>query len=384
MRYRKLKADELFDGNQLWKDKVLILNPYNIVESIVPTSEAGEDIETYPGILTPGFINAHCHLELSYLKGLVSTGLGLVDFLLSVIKLRSGLQANKHEPIVNAIEEMRSKGIVAVGDICNTVDAVAAKQNSGMDWYSFIEIINYRKERLGDVIANSRDIVDQHTSSGLSAVLSAHAPYTVNADTYKIINEATGGKTITIHNQESEAEDALFKTGHSDFLRIYQKFGDGTSPFPVSGKSSFQTWLPFFNNAQTILSVHNTYTSKEDIDFGKEYASKHEVQIVYCLCPNANLYIENKLPPIELLMEYDCDIVLGTDSYSSNHQLDIAAEMKAIAKGYPHLPIELLLKWATSNGAKALGLQGYGSFQKGYQPGVVLFDPQTFTSKKLI
>ncbi|HEY0732457.1 MAG TPA: amidohydrolase family protein, partial [Chitinophagaceae bacterium] len=89
-------------------------------------------------------------------------------------------------------------------------------------------------------------------------------------------------------------------------------------------------------------------------------------------------------PPIELLMEYDCDIVLGTDSYSSNHQLDIAAEMKAIAKGYPHLPIELLLKWATSNGAKALSLQGYGSFQKGYQPGVVLFDPQTFTSKKLI
>ena len=384
MRYRKLKADELFDGNQLWRDKVLILNSYNIVESIVPTSEAGEDIENYPGILTPGFINAHCHLELSYLKGLVSTGLGLVDFLLSVIKLRSGLQADKQEPILQAVAEMKSKGIVAVGDICNTMDAVAAKQNSGIDWYSFVEIINYRKERLGDVIANSRNIVEQHKSSGLPAVLSAHAPYTVNADTYKIINESTREKTITIHNQESPAEDALFKTGESDFLRIYEKFGDGTSPFPISGKSSFQTWLPFFNNAQTILSVHNTYTSKEDIDFSKEYASKHEVKIIYCLCPNANLYIENRLPPIDMLMDYDCDIVLGTDSYSSNHQLDIAAEMKAIAEGYPHISLALLLKWATSNGAKALGLNGFGSFIKGYQPGVVLLDPKTFISKKLI
>ena len=134
---------------------------------------------------------------------------------------------------------------------------VAAKQNSGIDWYSFIEIINYRKERLGDVITNSRDIVEQHKQRTACSII-PHAP--ILSMLIRIRSSMRlQKKTITIHNQESEAEDALFKTGQSDFLRIYQKFGDGHRLSPVSGKSSFQTWLPFFNNAQTILSVHNTY-----------------------------------------------------------------------------------------------------------------------------
>lgn len=89
--------------------------------------------------------------------------------------------------------------------------------------------------------------------------------------------------------------------------------------------------------------------------WANEYATSIGLKLVYCLCINANLYIENKVPPIDLLMKHNCHIVLGTDSYSSNWQLSIAKEMEAIKKYFPHIPDDTILQWATSNGAKALG-----------------------------
>jgi cytosine/adenosine deaminase-related metal-dependent hydrolase len=96
------------------------------------------------------------------------------------------------------------------------------------------------------------------------------------------------------------------------------------------------------------------------------------------------LYIENKTPPVELLMKNNCEIVLGTDSYSSNWQLSIAAEIKTIKEKFPNRPIETILKWATSNGAKALNrIHELGSFKKGKQPGVVLLQ-NDFNSRRLL
>jgi cytosine/adenosine deaminase-related metal-dependent hydrolase len=82
MTYRKFKADYLFTGFELAApDAVLITAGDGIVEAIVPAAEAGEDVETLRGLLSPGFINCHCHLELSHLKGRLPEGSGLVDFL---------------------------------------------------------------------------------------------------------------------------------------------------------------------------------------------------------------------------------------------------------------------------------------------------------------
>ena len=384
MSYRKLNADAIFNGYELLTGKVLVMNNDGSVASVINKQDAGEDIINYEGILAPGFINSHCHLELSYLKDYIEPHKGLVDFLLSVIKLRTKLEVEKEEPMLAAVQEMKNSGIIAIGDISNTVDALQIKYNSSLDWYNFIEVINYRNDNLQNVISNSNNIVGQHKFLGFEAVLSPHAPYTVSDETYKIINKATKRKTITIHNQESPEEDKLFLSGNSGFLEIYKQFGDGSSPIPVSGKTSLQSWLPFFRNEQTILSVHNTYISEDDILFAKAYEKEYDVRIVYCLCPNANLYIESALPPIDLLIKHDCHIVLGTDSYSSNWQLDIAAEMKAILDRVPGIRIEQLLKWATSNAAKAFDFRDYGSFENGKRPGVVLLNKETLSSRKIM
>jgi cytosine/adenosine deaminase-related metal-dependent hydrolase len=125
--------------------------------------------------------------------------------------------------------------------------------------------------------------------------------------------------------------------------------------------------------------------SEEDIVWANEYANKTGLKLVYCLCVNANLYIENKVPPIDLLLKHNCHIALGTDSYSSNWQLSIASEIKSITTHFPHLPLEKILNWATLSGATALQWQDQlGNFEKGKSPGIALLNIEKGTSKKLI
>jgi len=177
----------------------------------------------------------------------------------------------------------------------------------------------------------------------------------------------------------------LYKTGGGDYLRLFRIFGIGQSPFPVTGLSSIRTVLPYFNNGQTIFLIHNTFMVEEDVVFAKEYADVNGLKLIWCLCINANLYIENKVPPIEMLMKHNCPIVLGTDSYSSNWQLSITKEIQSIKKNFPSLPLQTILQWATSNGARALQWDDeLGSFEKGKIPGVTLIDSAFNSSKRIL
>ena len=383
MRYRKLKADRLFDGKRFLKGYVLVIDEKGTVADLQPEEELTDDIETYSGTLTPGFVNCHCHLELSHLKGAIPPGTGLVQFLLSVVKLRGQAESEKWSAIGAAEKELWQNGTAAVADICNTTDALNTKGESDVYWHNLIEVINLRDESLEGNLGKCQGVLQQHIHKGFEAVLTPHAPYSISAGTFQKINEETAGKIISIHNQESTAENELFLNGSGDFLKLYAAMGIEGSPFGVTGKSSLQTWLPHFTNGQTILLVHNTFISEEDILFAKQHAEKNGLHLIYCLCPNANLYIENALPPVELLTKHNCHIVLGTDSYSSNWQLSIAAEIKTL-KEKRDVSLETLLQWATSNGAAALGLQQYGSFAKGSKPGVVLLNETDFTTQRIV
>lgn len=108
-------------------------------------------------------------------------------------------------------------------------------------------------------------------------------------------------------------------------------------------------------------------------------------QTFFCLCINANQYIENALPPIEMLRKNNCTIVLGTDSLASNWSLNILDEIKTIKQNFPAIALEEMLQWATINGAKALQMENdLGSFEKGKKPGVVLIDEQKLAVKSIL
>ena len=385
MRYRKFKADYLFDGKEiLGGDKVLIVTENNIVENIINAENAGDDIEIYKGVFSPGFINCHCHLELSHMKNVIESGTGLVDFLIKVISQRSAVKEEIENAMRAADEEMYTSGIVAVGDINNTASSLSIKLKSKIHYQNFIEVLGFTEERATIVFENYLKVYNEFCDAGFADHTSIvpHAPYTISTSLFNLINNFSAGKIVSVHNQETLAEDELYQTKTGDFFRLYYHLNINTDFFKPYNKSSLQSYLPLLDKAKNLLLVHNTFTIQNDIDFSKQQQAISNQQLFWCLCANANLYIENKLPPVELLKKNNCNIVLGTDSYSSNWSLNILDEMQTIQKNFSSVSLEELLQWATLNGATALNMNDkLGSFEKGKQPGIVLIN--NISNKKI-
>ncbi|MBX9781474.1 MAG: amidohydrolase family protein [Chitinophagaceae bacterium] len=396
MNYRKITATQIFDGHRfLASGTVIIFDSTGTIVDIISKEEAGGDVENVEGILCPGFINAHCHLELSHMKGLIPEHTGLQDFIVDVVGKRHFPEEEIRHAITNAEKEMIADGIIAVGDICNNTHTIFQKQQNNIAYYNFIEVSGWNPSIAQARYEHSKKIFEAyqfkpHNSKFIiqNSSLSPHAPYSVSNDLWDLLTPHFPGKTITIHNQESAAENELFKTGTGKFRDMYAKMGLDDSHFTPTGKTSLQSYYHKLSKASQKILVHNTFISEEDIlnlqsgsprrinlksDIAKSNLSTvygQSSMVFFCLCPNANLYIENRLPPIDLLRKNNCTIILGTDSLAGNHKLSIKSEIKTIQKHFPHIPLEEILGWATINGARALQMDTtLGSFEKGKQPG---------------
>ena len=331
-------------------------------------------LEKFSGILSPGFINCHCHLELSHLKGLIVEKQGLVNFVLSVVKSRNLAEEIKFDAMLSAESDMLKSGIVAVGDICNSADTRILKSEKRLDYYNFIELLGWTPGLALLRYKNAKKTAALFIESGADEKhlsLNPHAPYSVSEDLWNLLKTGFRHRTITIHNQESAAENEYFISASGDLTRMYSLMKMDASHFKAPGTRSLPYYLPKLKTATRVLLVHNTYTNDDDLIWAK---SQHE-GLFFCLCPNANLYIEDRMPEIPLLMKHKVNMVLGTDSLASNHQLDILEEMKTIKNIFPMIPTSQLLLWATSNGAKVLSFdKNLGDFAKGKKPGIVLIE----------
>jgi len=358
-------------------DSVLITTDEGIVQAVVAGREAGDDVEVYSGVLSPGFVNCHCHLELSHMKGVIPEGTGLVDFLSTVIRQRA--EAAPPEGVAEAIaageQEMLDNGIMAVGDICNTADTVAQKALGRLYYHNFIETMGFVEEGAAARFAHSLAVFNAFAEAYQLPIESnsivPHAPYSVSGALFRLIAGFPGNHLLTIHNQESETENEWLLSGKGDFLRLYAALGLDVSFYQGTGKRSLESFLPYFYRNQSLILVHNVATGAEDV----RAARAGGPDLYFCLCPNANLYISGQLPDVELLQRQGCRIVIGTDSLASNHQLSILEELKTLQRAFPGLPTPTLLQWATAGGAEALQAEGVlGTFAAGKQPGVVLIE----------
>ena len=377
--YRKFTADYIFNGYEILSNPgVLITDETGTFIEIVDQQDAGEAIESFRGLLTPGFINAHCHLELSHLKGAIPEKTGLVKFVQQVMGNRVAANELKQEAMLSAETEMYESGIVAVGDICNTADSIGIKQKSKLLWHNFVEVSGFVDAVAQKRLDDAKLVYEQFKSlaGNQKTSLTPHAPYSVSKTLFQLLNDETGGEIISIHNQECAAEDELYRSKSGGFLELYKNFGIDIGSFKPTGKSSFKSWLPFFTQGQSVISVHNTFIREDDIAFWKSYPEPINRPFYYCICANANQYIEQMMPPIEMLMRNNSGIIIGTDSYASNWQLNILEEIKTIQRlTNPVISMNSLLQWATLNGARALKMEHLvGSFEKGKKPGIVLID----------
>ncbi|MGZ8540840.1 MAG: amidohydrolase family protein [Chitinophagaceae bacterium] len=388
MAFQKFRADQLFDGYRMLNDQyVLVTSEEGVVQDIVPVADAGDDVRVFAGILSPGFINCHCHLELSHMKGVIPEQTGLIQFVSQVMKERHLPENEILEAINKAEEEMLQNGIVAVGDICNNKLSLPQKGKGRMWYHNFIEATGFVPE-LADLRFNRAvDIFNAYAKAYSVPVASnsivPHAPYSVSEQLWQKIIHFPGNQLMTIHNQETEDENNLFRYKQGEFLKFYENIKMDSLFFRPSGKSSLQTYLSRFLPNQAVILVHNIYTSEEDLAYCQQLTVNN--RLYWCLCPNANLFISNKLPDVELFIRYNSSIVLGTDSLASNHQLNIVAEMQTIKQCFPFTRTEKLLEWATINGARALQMDDIlGSFEKGKKPGIVLCEAALSGSKRLL
>ncbi|WP_183564554.1 amidohydrolase family protein [Mucilaginibacter sp. SP1R1] len=326
-------------------------------------------IEHLSGIICPGFVNTHCHIELSHLKDKIQPGKGLINFIKDVQVSRKADDKEVQEAIQKADEEMYNNGIVAVGDISNSNLSIPVKAASKLYYHTFVETFGFLPQRAEEIFNNAVELLNEFKPQPCS--ITPHAPYSVSKELFKLIRKHSdsGQNLISIHNQECEDENKFYRYKLGGFLELYEYFGMDISHFKPQARNSLQSIIPLLTNKQQVLLVHNTCTNLKDIYFIKRFDRK----INWCFCPNANLYIENRLPKIQLFIDQGFNITLGTDSLASNGSLCILSEMRTIQKKFPAVSTAQLIKWGTLNGAEFLGIdEEKGTLEPGKTPGLNL------------
>ncbi len=336
-----------------------------------PNSEAvaRKSIRNHAGIITPGFVNTHCHLELSHLKGAIPQHTGLIPFLQQVMAQRSTNEADIMQAMRAADKELYDNGVVAVGDHANTGISASVKKDSKLHYHTFVEVLGFEPEMAGSKFAEALAVAGQFDKATSS--ITAHAPYSVSKDLFKLIDEEAQRRrvSLSIHNQESEAENRLFRYKEGPFLDFYRALGKDIADFKAQARNSLHTVVPYLSADTPVLLVHNTFTAAKDIFF----VERQGRNVTWCFCPKANLYIEGTLPKIQHFVQYGHAITLGTDSLASNDRLSILAELKTIHHHFPELSLIETISWATINGARFLGIaDAYGSLERGKTPGLNL------------
>jgi cytosine/adenosine deaminase-related metal-dependent hydrolase len=389
MRY--ISADYIFPiASKPIKNGVIAVDDDGTILDIALTPSKNQQIEFYKGIICPGFINTHCHLELSHLRSQVSERKGMTGFIKELLSKRFSFSEEEiQQAIADAETEMIKNGIVAVGDISNNNSTFKQKAKGNLLYHTFIEVFDLNPDKAEQVFENALQLESElsniplqrttfHTPSqegNKRSSITPHAPYTVSEKLFMMIHDhAVKNKSIiSIHNQESEGENELFISGTGVMIDSFKAMGVNTDVLRKTGVNSLQSTLPLLPKEVKTLLVHNTYTSQDDITWAKDSRPKAQ-DLFWCTCPNANLYIENKLPNYQYFINEGARITIGTDSLASNWSLSVLDELKTITKHFPQIPLQTLLLWATKNGADFLGFDQLGTIEKGKKPGLNLLE----------
>ena len=373
---RKLSANYIYSPHRgFLKNAILEVSEKG---EIINLSDTGgnlreqANIEFHNGIICPGFINAHCHIELSHMKGLIEEGIGLDQFIYSVVTSRKSGIKETEEAIAKADLEMKREGIVAVGDISNKPDSFKIKSQSKIFYHSFVEIFNMNNDEAGKCYEDGTAVLETAKNEyRLSASLVPHASYSVSEKLFQYFRENYNNtdNILSIHNQETSFENDFISERKGKLLEIFTRLGMEKGDSKARGMNSLNYLIHSLPEKNPILLVHNTHTKEKDLLDIKNHLNR----IHFCLCPNSNMYISNELPDSFLADKFPEKICIGTDSLSSNHRLSILEELKTLQNHFQHKSLDELLSYATINGAKALNIaHRFGSFEKGKIPGVNL------------
>jgi len=338
-----------------------------------------ERCEFYNGVLVPGLINAHCHLELSHLFGKIPQNMGMKEFLQNVMMRKADYETQ----ILYAKRSdrfMQLAGIVAVGDISNTNITLDIKRASPIIYHTFVEVLGLDERYTPERYKAAVSLYEEFQSHGLAASVTPHAAYSVHRDLLERIASFQQDGVLSIHTLENPIECEKLTKQENSFLRFFHELAI-ESNFENHDHPYHYLLTPFFN--RKVLLVHNLTSGMVDWQVAQNIAQIRNLELFLVTCPRSNMFIHGKIPDYSTWPK-DLPICIGTDSLASNFDLSVFRELLFLTQHSPFLFTDVL-PWATINGAKALGLEDrLGSFDLGKTPGVNLITGFDFSRQALL
>lgn len=313
------------------------------------------------GVLTPGLVNAHCHLELSHMAGRLPRAAGFVPWVEALVDER-GREESGHvrERAAEAIRELETTGTVAVGDVSNALVHLDLLQASRLRAVVFYELLGWDPAR-SETILQAAEQRLAALSTGLNGRvrvrLAAHAPHSVSARLLEALRERGG--PASIHLAESEAETGFLASGGGEWAGFLARRGLGGVAFhppavsPVKYLESLGVLVP------GLVAAHCVRTDHAD----RALLARRGVHVA--LCPRSNRNLGVGLPSLPDLLADGVRLCLGTDSLASAESLDLLQDAALLHRAFPRVDPAVLVGMATAGGAAALGFADLGTLAPG-------------------
>jgi len=334
----------------------------------------------YNGVIVPGFVNCHCHLELSGMKGRIGRKQGLARFVREVREKRADDMADPMKPVRQADREMYDSGTEACVDICNTASAFQIKEESRIRYINLLEIFGIDPSKAVRRINEIIELRREASAFGSPSYITPHSLYSMSVTLLeKVLDLTKGNRVSSIHFMESEAEKELLENAEGPMIESYRAMGITKEMLNSRVKKHTVGVRELVTSSGNLILVHNTFISGSEIAEVMKRGNTY-----WCLCPRSNLYIENNVPPLDLLRDANAEIVVGTDSLASNDSLNMVDELFALQQAFSDLTLPVMIPWATFNGARAVGMDdSLGTIKPGLEPGLVLIENVDLANLKL-
>ncbi|MBI2389607.1 MAG: amidohydrolase family protein [Deltaproteobacteria bacterium] len=371
---RLLHADAILLGDGTAVRDGAIVVEGNVVRAVGPAAEllpraAGAAVERLRGVLLPGLINAHTHLELSGMRGKTPPGAGFVPWLTALQQARAEeLEEERDAAIDAAIAAMQEAGVVGVGEVSNTLVAWArlSRRFFGTLWHEVFALDRARGLEAVAALPAARD-GRAPARPNVRWAPAPHALYSTHPDVIRALVELAGDAPLTVHLAEHAAERAFLRDRGGPLAAFYASRGlsDAARAFPVPGIDPIAAARALGLLRPGAALVHLADARPEEL------AAVAESGAIAVLCPRSNLTIDTRLPPLVSLRAAGVPIALGTDSLASSPSLDPLADARALFERNPEVPASFLVAAATSGGARAIGWPELGRIVAGAAPGVL-------------
>jgi cytosine/adenosine deaminase-related metal-dependent hydrolase len=333
-----------------------------------PGAPAGPLRDLGPGVLLPGLVNAHCHLELSHLAGRIPFGRGFVPWVEEVVGSRGRhAEGEVRSAAEAAVRFLVERGTAAVGDVSNSLGCLDLVAASGLSAVVFLELVAWDPAKVDSTLRGAEERLAETAPwlrPGLEVRLAAHAPHSCSPE---LLRRLVGrGGPAAIHLAESPHETAFLRDGSGDWQALLDARGLGDVPFSPPGSTPVRYADSLGVLHPHLVAAHSVQVDGED----RELLARRGVRVV--LCPRSNRNLQVGTADVPALLAAGVRLALGTDSLASAETLDVLDDAVQLHRSFPGVDPAAIVRMATLGGAQALGLDELGAIAPG-RPAALAF-----------